>query len=99
MSSVPLKLSQRAHQTGDQPISYFMQQAVENPRLISLAAGLVDPVSLPADEVRIALDEILSDPRSAQTALQYGTTQGHLPLREKILDHVLALDGLTTRDA
>ena len=36
---VPFKLSDRAHQTEDQPISYFMQQAVENPQLISLAAG------------------------------------------------------------
>ena len=99
MTHVPFTLSKRADQTVDQPISYFMQQAVENPGLISLAAGLVDPESLPADDVRVALDEILSDPRCAQTALQYGTTQGHLPLREKILTHVLALDGLTARDA
>jgi len=98
MTHVPFTLSKRADQTVDQPISYFMQQAVENPGLISLAAGLVDPESLPADEVRGALDEILSDPGCAQTALQYGTTQGHLPLRERILAHVLALDGLTPRD-
>ena len=64
MSQVPFKLSQRAAQTADQPISYFMQQAVENPDLISLAAGLVDPESLPADDVRQALDDILSHPRS-----------------------------------
>ncbi len=99
MSQVPFKLSQRANQTPDQPISYYMQQAVENPELISLAAGLVDPESLPADDVRIALDEILSDPRLAQAALQYGTTQGHAPLREKILAHVLAMDGMTEREA
>src|SRR5437763_4398098 len=95
MSSVPLKLSQRAHQTGDQPISYFMQQAVENPGLISLAAGLVDPGSLPAADVRQVLDEILADPRTAQAALQYGTTHGYAPLREKVLRHALALDGLS----
>ena len=40
MSSV--HLSQRARQTEDQPISYFMKAAVEHPNLISLAAGLVD---------------------------------------------------------
>src|SRR5205823_10049770 len=83
MTHVPFTLSKRSGQTVDQPISYFMQQAVENPELISLAAGLVDPESLPADEVRTALDAILSDPRSAQAALQYGTNQGYLPLREK----------------
>jgi 2-aminoadipate transaminase len=96
--SQAFKLSQRAEQTEDQPISYYMQQAVENPELISLAAGLVDPESLPADDVRLALDDILSDPRSAQAALQYGTTQGHAPLREKILAHVLDLDGVTAED-
>ena len=45
-----LRLSQRALRTDDQPISYFMKQAVENPSLISLAAGLVDEASLPAEE-------------------------------------------------
>jgi 2-aminoadipate transaminase len=98
MSQMPFTLSQRAYRTDEQPISYFMQQAVENPNLISLAAGLVDPESLPADAVRGALDDILSDPRSAQAALQYGTTQGYTPLREKILAHVLSLDGLSARD-
>ena len=88
MSTV--RLSERARQTEDQPISYFMQTAIDNPQLISLAAGFVDPESLPADDVRLALDEILSDPRSAQAALQYGTTQGYGPLREKILAHVLS---------
>jgi 2-aminoadipate transaminase len=99
MKHVPFKFSTRAPQTVDQPISYYMQQAVENPELISLAAGLVDPESLPADEVRAALDAVLSDPRSARAALQYGTTQGYLPLREKLLAHVLALDGLHAGDS
>jgi 2-aminoadipate transaminase len=98
MSTAPFTLSRRANQTGDQPISYFMQQAIENPELISLAAGLVDPESLPAADVRMALDAILADPRTAQAALQYGTTQGYAPLREKILAHVCALDGVKARD-
>jgi 2-aminoadipate transaminase len=98
MKSVPFTLSQRANQTPEQPISYFVQQAVQNANVISLAAGLVDPESLPADEVRAALDEILSDPRSAQAALQYGTTQGYAPLREKILAYLLALDGAGAQD-
>lgn len=96
--TAPLTISTRAQQTEEPPISYFMQQAVENSRLISLAAGLVDPGSLPADEVRAALNELLADPASAQGALQYGTTQGHAPLREKLLRHILALDGLTPAD-
>lgn len=94
-----LRLSQRALQTDDTPISYFMQQGVENPNLISLAAGLVDPGSLPVDEVREVVAELLGDPRAARASLQYGTTQGYGPLRDKIYRHLLALDGLNPREA
>ncbi len=87
--------SDRALRTADQPISYFMKAAVENPHLISLAAGLVDPVSLPAEEVARAVADILSRPESARAALQYGTTPGHAPLREKLLARTAALDGVT----
>lgn len=97
--SVAFNLSKRAQQTGEPPISYFMRQAVENPKLISLAAGLVDPESLPAADVRAALSEILGDPNTARAALQYGTTQGYAPLREKLLNHMLALDHVAPPDA
>jgi 2-aminoadipate transaminase len=95
MPETPVVLSRRSCGTATQPISYFMQQAVENPDLITLAAGLVDPESLPAGEVSRALDEILSNPDSARAALQYGTTQGYAPLREKLLARVAALDHVT----
>jgi 2-aminoadipate transaminase len=98
MVPAPLQLSTRAYQTGDQPISYFMQQAVENPNLISLAAGLVDYESLPAAEVKGALHELLARPKAAQALLQYGTTQGYAPLREKLLARTLALDSLTPQE-
>src|SRR5262249_960774 len=62
------------------------------------AAGLVDYGSLPADEVRDALDHILTRPESARAALQYGTTQGYIPLREKLLDRSLALDDVSAAD-
>jgi 2-aminoadipate transaminase len=94
MSVTPVVFSQRSHRTADQPISYFMQQAVENPNLISLAAGLVDPASLPAVEVRDALDALLAEPASARAALQYGTTQGYAPLREQLLQRTATMDGL-----
>src|SRR5262249_18344301 len=94
MSMAPIHFSKQALQTADQPISYFMQQAAENPNLISLAAGLVDSESLPAAEVSEALDAILRQPRTAQAALQYGTTQGYAPLRDKLLCRTLKLDGV-----
>ena len=96
--TAPLELSTRSHQTDEPPISYFIQQAVENPNLISLAAGLVDPDSFPSDEIREVVDILLRNPRAAQAALQYGTTQGYAPLREKIFRHLLALDQQTPED-
>src|SRR5262245_4435899 len=90
-----LPLSVRARQTGDQPISYFMKEAVENPNLISLAAGLVDADSLPAGEIAEVAADILRRPQTAQAALQYGTTQGYAPLRERLLARTAALDGTT----
>lgn len=92
MTSV--RLSERARHTDEQPITYFLKQAMENPHLVSLAAGFVDQTSLPAAETKAALDEILGDPAIGRTALQYGTTQGYAPLRDKILNHVSALDRL-----
>ena len=92
------RFSRRSQQTDETPISYFMQQGVENPNLISLAAGLVDPDSLPADEVSAVVAELMRDRAAAQAALQYGTTQGYGPLRDKIYRHILALDGLAPTD-
>jgi 2-aminoadipate transaminase len=98
MPRAPVHFSQKSLQTADQPISYFMQQAVENPHLISLAAGLVDPVSLPAPEVAEAMTALLSQPGTAQAALQYGTTQGYAPLRDKLLARTVALDGMRAEE-
>src|SRR5437867_6333739 len=86
-------LSRRSVGAADQPISYFLEQAVQNPGLISMAAGLVDPFSLPASEVRQTFDELLADPTAARAALQYGTTRGYLALRDKLVRHATALDG------
>jgi 2-aminoadipate transaminase len=92
MANAPIRFSHKSLRTADQPISYFMQQAVENPNLISLAAGLVDPWSLPGPETKEAIVGLLSQPGRAQAALQYGTTHGYGPLREKLLSRNCALD-------
>ena len=48
------RFSQRWHWASQQVISFLMQQGVENPDVISLAAGLVGPGSLPVEETRQA---------------------------------------------
>ncbi|MFO0807082.1 MAG: PLP-dependent aminotransferase family protein [Gemmataceae bacterium] len=95
MPPATIRLSESATRTPEQPISYFMQQALENPGLISLAAGLVDEMSLPTAEVATTLAELMAMPQHARSALQYGTTQGYLPLRTKLCDRFATADGTT----
>lgn len=94
MPHAPLHFSDQAKRTTDQPISHFMRVAIEEPGLISLAAGLVDELSLPVSEVKQACDEIFSDVNFARAALQYGTTQGYVKLRQKLLERFAADEGL-----
>src|SRR6266508_2140515 len=98
MTATPVHFSERSGRTTDQPISYFMQQAVENPKLISLAAGLVDPESLPGEAIEEAFDYLLSRPQKARAALQYGTTQGYAPLRDKLLGRLARTEGVTAAE-
>jgi 2-aminoadipate transaminase len=98
MDKAPVHFSNQALRTADQPISYFMRQAVENPNLISLAAGLVDPESLPTEEVATALERLGRRPERARAALQYGTTQGLLSLREKLVARTAALDAVSPHE-
>lgn len=79
-----VRLSRRRQWAAGQAISFLMQQAVENPHVISLAAGLVDSSSLPIDETRDVLRTVLDDQVLAQQALQYGTTQGSERLRKEV---------------
>jgi 2-aminoadipate transaminase len=69
-----------------------MEQAVENPNAISLAAGLVDPSTLPVDETRRVLGEMLGDPERGRRALQYGTTSGSERLRRQIAQLIERLE-------
>lgn len=72
-----------------------MHRALAQPHLISLAAGFVDQQSLPVEETRQALAALLAEPLEARSALQYGTTPGFAPLRERLLADLLAADGQT----
>jgi len=93
--TIALALSAQARRTTDQPITHYMQLALGNPELISLAAGLVDQESLPVAEVSTVLAELFAAPDAARAALQYGTTQGLPELREQICRLVARLDGVT----
>jgi 2-aminoadipate transaminase len=98
MPPAPLKRSGKSGRTTDSPISYFIQKALENPSLISFAAGLVDEDSLPVDEVRAAAAELFTDSGAAKAALQYGSTQGLPELCAQVLQFVCAADGVAPVD-
>jgi 2-aminoadipate transaminase len=78
-----LQLSAASGRTEPPVISEFMQTALANPGLISLAAGFVDQESLPHQATARVAAEILGDPVQGRRALQYGTTIGDLGLRRE----------------
>ena len=92
------KLSKRWHWASKQPISFLTQQGVENPDVISLAAGLVDPASLPVEETRVAVEQLLTDDQRAKQVLQYGTTAGAERLRSQLLNHLARLEKCRVED-
>lgn len=93
MASLPIHFSAKARRTREQPISYLIAAAKANPQLISFAAGLVNPDTLPAEETLAITTRLLSDKARAREVLQYGTTVGHRGLREAIVGHLEKLEG------
>jgi 2-aminoadipate transaminase len=85
-------LSARSRWAAHAPIAVLMQQTLDNPGLISLAAGFVDPDSLPAAASQSAAMSLLSSPERARVALQYGSSRGDNALRELLLQRLLAED-------
>lgn len=83
MRSSPF-LSAASSRTEPPVISEFMQTALANPGLISLAAGFVDQASLPRETVARITAEIFADPAEGRKALQYGTTIGDVGLRREV---------------
>ncbi|MCA0930243.1 aminotransferase-like domain-containing protein [Ruegeria profundi] len=60
---------------------------LDQPGIISFAGGIPDPALFPADEFAAAFQRALgSDNRSM--ALQYSVSEGYLPLREWLVDHM-----------
>lgn len=93
-----VRLSQRWQWGSKQPISFLMEQAVQNPDVISLAAGLVDQQSLPVARVQAACSSLMADGQLARQALQYGTTPGAARLRDVLARHLAVLENCPVSD-
>ncbi|MEM6260728.1 MAG: PLP-dependent aminotransferase family protein [Planctomycetota bacterium] len=90
--ALSLPLSRAAKHADEQPISELIKIALDDPELISLAAGLVDFDTLPGDAVAPIAQELLREPASAKAALQYGTTEGFAAFRQQLYEHLCSLD-------
>ncbi|HUG20883.1 MAG TPA: PLP-dependent aminotransferase family protein [Planctomycetaceae bacterium] len=98
IDTVSARFSSRADWASRGAISFLMQQGVENPGVLSLAAGLVDPSTLPVEETRHAFQQLLADDTRAREALQYGTTQGSETLRQALVPFFSRLEGRSPDD-
>ncbi len=69
-----------------------MLQVTEDPSVISFAGGMPNPKLFPTREIAEAAAKVIG--QFGQTALQYSTTPGYLPLREYIAQRYQAQQGL-----
>ena len=53
------------------------------PEIISFAGGLPAPELFPVEDIKAATDAVMDE--QGRAALQYGQTEGYLPLRQKIV--------------
>ena len=96
MNDYPRQFSRRATWAGGESLaSILMAKTLAHPELVSLAAAFIDDETLPIEAVRLALEEICTDGERARAALQYGTTMGHPPLRQMLLERMLDADKQT----
>jgi 2-aminoadipate transaminase len=72
-------LSDRARKMTASAIREILK-ITQEPDVISFAGGLPAPELFPLDDVRAAMDAVMT--RYGAAALQYSTTEGHLPLRQ-----------------
>ena len=64
------------------------------PDIISFAGGLPAPELFPVDDMRAALDAVMTE--QGRVAMQYGPTDGNLRLREQICERVAAKNNIHT---
>ncbi|MRV76536.1 aminotransferase class I/II-fold pyridoxal phosphate-dependent enzyme [Duganella sp. FT92W] len=77
------RFSERASQLQSSFIREILK-ITQQPEIISFAGGLPSPATFPVDIMKEAFDKVLTD--SGKVALQYGPTDGYLPLRQWIAD-------------
>ena len=75
------QFSQRAEAMKSSAIREILKVTMR-PDITSFAGGLPSPLTFPVEHMKTAFDRVLS--QQGKMALQYGPTDGYLPLREWI---------------
>ncbi len=79
------RFAQRTHGISSSAIRELLK-VTEQPEIISFAGGLPAPEVFPIGRIEKAAQYVLQE--HGRTALQYGTTEGYLPLRELLVRHM-----------
>jgi 2-aminoadipate transaminase len=91
--SSSISYSALGHRSQPPTIARLMTLMLENPKMLSIAAGFTDTSSLPVTAVQAAVDTLArrgGDPEY----LQYGTNQGRPKLRALLADRLMAQETL-----
>lgn len=83
LSPSPYVFSERAQQLTSSTIREILKITVR-PEIISFAGGLPSPQGFPIDVISQAMQSVLAS--QGESALQYGPTEGHQPLRQWVAD-------------
>ena len=89
--SVPIAYSALGHRSKSPTIARLMSLMLENPALLSLAAGFTDNQTLPVAAVQAAAAR-LGARAGEPEFLQYGTNQGRPKLRAALAERLLSLE-------
>src|SRR5258708_1999287 len=92
--TLALPLSSKARRTKEAPISTLTAPALRTPGLITRAAGLVDPLTLPVEACAKITQRLFADTTRGRAALQYDTTLGLSDLRREALHRLESLEGI-----
>ena len=87
MTPQEFRLSSRAQSIKASEIRELLK-LVGRPAMISFAGGIPDPALFNVGLFQEAWRQVFAGPSIAREALQYSTTEGYLPLRQWIADHM-----------
>jgi 2-aminoadipate transaminase len=89
------RYAQRTHHLTSSAIRELLK-LTQRPEVISFGGGLPAPELFPIEQIQQACQRVLAE--KGVTALQYGMTEGYLPLREMIARHVVRYGLQATAD-